>query len=299
MLLGLLPASAGQVRLFGGPPSRQARRRLGYVPQGLGLYDDLTPAENLAFTGGRVRPPAGRGQLPPAPGRGCPPEVRRYGRELVGDLPLGVQRRVAFAAALQHHPDLLILDEPTSGWTRWPGPGCGRRSRAAAARAPGSWSPPTTWTRPGSAAGWSSWRTDGWWPRARRPRSPAAGGSAWSRLSRGRRRWTRWRRRACPPRWPGARCGCPAPARPRWPAPSARCRPGSATPRPPWKNASSSSRCRAGPVNGAEAGGGSAAGWADRAARRGQRHPGSDPGRQPETLRRARLRRRHHPWHRG
>jgi ABC-2 type transport system ATP-binding protein len=41
--------------------------------------------------------------------------VRRYGRVLVGDLPLGVQRRVAFAAALQHHPDLLILDEPTSG----------------------------------------------------------------------------------------------------------------------------------------------------------------------------------------
>jgi ABC-2 type transport system ATP-binding protein len=117
MLLGLLPASAGQVRLFGGPPSRQARRRLGYVPQGLGLYDDLTPAENLAFTAavfGAGRPAAaGAGAAPPetAP----PAAVRRYGRELVGDLPLGVQRRVAFAAALQHHPDLLILDEPTSG----------------------------------------------------------------------------------------------------------------------------------------------------------------------------------------
>ena len=113
MLLGLLPASAGQVRLFGGPPSRQARRRLGYVPQGLGLYDDLTPAENLAFTAavfGAGRPAEA------APSEAAPPAtVRRYGRELVGDLPLGVQRRVAFAAALQHHPDLLILDEPTSG----------------------------------------------------------------------------------------------------------------------------------------------------------------------------------------
>ncbi len=115
MLLGLLPASAGQVRLFGGPPSRQARRRLGYVPQGLGLYDDLTPAENLAFTAavfGIARPPR---QAPRSAPAAAPPEVRRYGRELVGDLPLGVQRRVAFAAALQHHPDLLILDEPTSG----------------------------------------------------------------------------------------------------------------------------------------------------------------------------------------
>ncbi len=117
MLLGLLPASAGQVRLFGGPPSRQARRRLGYVPQGLGLYDDLTPAENLAFTAavfGAARPAAaGR----PAPGQATGPAeaARRCGRELVGDLPLGVQRRVAFAAALQHDPDLLILDEPTSG----------------------------------------------------------------------------------------------------------------------------------------------------------------------------------------
>jgi ABC-2 type transport system ATP-binding protein/ribosome-dependent ATPase len=117
MLLGLLPASAGQVRLFGGPPSRQARRRLGYVPQGLGLYDDLTPAENLAFVAavfGAGRPAAGRQTA--APEQMPPPEaVLRYGRVLVGDLPLGVQRRVAFAAARQHHPDLLILDEPTSG----------------------------------------------------------------------------------------------------------------------------------------------------------------------------------------
>jgi ABC-2 type transport system ATP-binding protein/ribosome-dependent ATPase len=111
MLLGLLPATAGQVRLFGGPPSRQARRRLGYVPQGLGLYDDLTPAENLAFVAavfGAGRPPAG-------PETATPEAVRQYGKVLVGDLPLGVQRRVAFAAALEHHPDLLILDEPTSG----------------------------------------------------------------------------------------------------------------------------------------------------------------------------------------
>src|SRR2546428_787665 len=49
MLLGLLPPSSGEVRLFGRLPSIDTRRRLGYVPQGLGLYDDLTPAENMAF----------------------------------------------------------------------------------------------------------------------------------------------------------------------------------------------------------------------------------------------------------
>ncbi len=106
MLLGLLPATAGEVRLFGGPPTREARRRVGYLPQGLGLYDDLTAAENLAFAAAVFRTGA------PA---GLPGELQRYGRVLAGDLPLGVQRRVAFAEALSHRPDLLILDEPTSG----------------------------------------------------------------------------------------------------------------------------------------------------------------------------------------
>jgi ABC-2 type transport system ATP-binding protein len=110
MLLGLLPASAGQVRLFGRPPSRQARQRIGYVPQSLGLYDDLTPAENLAFAAA-VFGAGGSAAAGPPGDRALP----RYGRIPVGELPLGVQRRVAFDEALGHHPDLLILDEPTSG----------------------------------------------------------------------------------------------------------------------------------------------------------------------------------------
>jgi ABC-type multidrug transport system ATPase subunit len=109
MLLGLLSTSEGKVRLFGEPPSRRTRSRLGYVSQGLGLYDDLTPAENMAF----ARAIFGPAQAPA--GDELPEDVRRYARELVGSLPLGVQRRVAFAQALAHQPDLLILDEPTSG----------------------------------------------------------------------------------------------------------------------------------------------------------------------------------------
>ena len=104
LLLGLLPASAGSVRLFGQPPSRATRRRIGYVPQTLGLYDDLTVAENLAFSGAVFSAPAR-----------VPASLRPYAGALVGHLPLGVARRAAFAQALAHVPDLLLLDEPTSG----------------------------------------------------------------------------------------------------------------------------------------------------------------------------------------
>ncbi len=105
LLLGLLPPSGGEVRLFGQLPSIDTRRRLGYVPQGLGLYDDLTPAENLAF----ARAAFGDD------GSDLPPDLAALSDVPVGRLPLGLQRRVAFAQALGHRPDLLVLDEPTSG----------------------------------------------------------------------------------------------------------------------------------------------------------------------------------------
>jgi ABC-type multidrug transport system ATPase subunit len=105
MLLGLLPTSSGQVEVLGGRPDRAHRRRLGYVPQNLGLYRDLTVAENLAFittTYGASAPP-------------LPDELQRYARVLVGAMPLGAQRQTAFLAALSHQPEALLLDEPTSG----------------------------------------------------------------------------------------------------------------------------------------------------------------------------------------
>jgi len=105
MLLGLLPVSAGSVRLFGRPPSRGSRRRIGYVPQTLGLYDDLTVAENLAFSRAVFSTRSA----------GVPESLRPYAGVCVRDLPLGVARRAAFAQALEHAPELLLLDEPTSG----------------------------------------------------------------------------------------------------------------------------------------------------------------------------------------
>ena len=115
MLLGLLATSGGEVLLFGEAPSRQTRQRIGYVPQSLGLYEDLTPQENLAFSaavfgatpGAHSRAGRASGELPEP--------LRPYAGTVVASLPLGVQRNAAFAQALAHDPDLLILDEPTSG----------------------------------------------------------------------------------------------------------------------------------------------------------------------------------------
>jgi ABC-type multidrug transport system ATPase subunit len=105
MLLGLLRPTSGSVELFGSAPSRESRARLGYVPQGLGLWEDLTVAENLAFSAGAF------GSAPPE----LEPDLSAAADTLVRDLPLGLRRRLAFTAALAHEPDLLVLDEPTSG----------------------------------------------------------------------------------------------------------------------------------------------------------------------------------------
>jgi ABC-type multidrug transport system ATPase subunit len=105
MLLGLLGTSAGVVEVLGGAPDRAHRRRLGYVPQNLGLYRDLTLQENLRFVAGAYGAP-----VPP-----LPDELGRYRDALVGSMPLGAQRRAAFVAALAHAPEALLLDEPTSG----------------------------------------------------------------------------------------------------------------------------------------------------------------------------------------
>ena len=104
-LLGLVPTRDGEVLLLGEPPSRQTRRRIGYVSQGLGLYDDLTVAENLEFTA----------QAYGAPVPDLPEDLAPHARTLVGALALGAQRRLAFVCALLHSPEALVLDEPTSG----------------------------------------------------------------------------------------------------------------------------------------------------------------------------------------
>lgn len=107
LMLGLLPVSSGSVSIFGEPPSRRTRATLGYVPQGLGLYLDMTVAENLRFYAGAFGVKPSLDELPDTLS-----EVRD---SLVDQIGLGRQRQLAFACALNHHPLLVVLDEPTSG----------------------------------------------------------------------------------------------------------------------------------------------------------------------------------------
>jgi ABC-2 type transport system ATP-binding protein/ribosome-dependent ATPase len=106
MLLGLITPSSGVARIRGQPASEVDRRVIGYVPQGLGLYRDLTVLENLEFAASAFRVAV------PALDRIGLAEI---GGRRVGQISLGLRRQVAFAVAQCHHPSVLVLDEPTSG----------------------------------------------------------------------------------------------------------------------------------------------------------------------------------------
>ena len=106
MVLGLITPTGGRVSIGGTPVRDVDRRSIGYVPQGLGLYRDLTVAENLQFAA-----QAFGVDLPSLQEAGLGAIADRR----VGQISLGLRRRVAFHVARCHHPSVLILDEPTSG----------------------------------------------------------------------------------------------------------------------------------------------------------------------------------------
>lgn len=104
-LIGLDRPDAGDTLLFGRPPSMASRPRLGYVPQGLGLYRNISVAANADFFA----------RVYDVPRSALPPGLNGHEHDIVSALGLGRQRQFAFSLALAHHPDLLVLDEPTSG----------------------------------------------------------------------------------------------------------------------------------------------------------------------------------------
>ena len=117
MLCGTLPPTRGAITVGGVDMVRHARRarsRIGYVTQRFTLYADLTVAENLRLQAGLydVRGERLAQRMDWALQR---LDLAHSARERAGGLPLGYQRRLAVAAALLHEPDVLFLDEPTSG----------------------------------------------------------------------------------------------------------------------------------------------------------------------------------------
>jgi len=117
MLCGLLPASAGTLRVAGVDLRRAAaaaRARIGYMSQKFSLYGNLSVAQNLAFFSGAYglwgrRRSARVGWALDQFG------LADLADAASGDLPLGYKQRLAMACSLMHEPEILFLDEPTSG----------------------------------------------------------------------------------------------------------------------------------------------------------------------------------------
>lgn len=117
MLTGLLSASEGDAWLFGRRVATvdvEMRRRVGYMTQAFSLYSELTVAQNLTLHAQLFGVPAAD-----VPGRVTEMvdrfELAAAVDALPDNLPLGVRQRLSLAVAMVHKPELLILDEPTSG----------------------------------------------------------------------------------------------------------------------------------------------------------------------------------------
>ena len=117
ILTGLLKPSEGEARLFGrvvDAGNMATRRRVGYMSQAFSLYTELTVRQNLEL----------HARLFHLPDAGIPARIAEMAQRFMLDtaldsmpdeLPLGIRQRLSLAVAVIHRPDLLILDEPTSG----------------------------------------------------------------------------------------------------------------------------------------------------------------------------------------
>lgn len=117
MLTGLLAPTSGEALTAGydvKTDPEAVKRRIGYMSQRFALYDDLTVKQNIQFFGGvyglsnrsiRDRMETTLERL----------EFKEMAGERVGRLPLGWKQKLAFSVALLHEPEVVFLDEPTSG----------------------------------------------------------------------------------------------------------------------------------------------------------------------------------------
>jgi ribosome-dependent ATPase len=117
MLTGLLPPTEGSATLFGNSVeagSMEVRENLGYMTQAFSLYGEMTIRQNLVLHARlyHLEPEKAKARIDEL--------VQRFGLEshldaLAEDLPMGLRQRLSLAVAVLHEPQILILDEPTSG----------------------------------------------------------------------------------------------------------------------------------------------------------------------------------------
>ena len=117
MLCGLLPVSEGSVAVAGHDlrhASHKARNRIGYMAQKFSLYVNLSVLQNLQFFSSAYGL-KGKQQKQRLQWALETFDLKDYADANAGDLAIGYKQRLSFAAALMHEPDILFLDEPTSG----------------------------------------------------------------------------------------------------------------------------------------------------------------------------------------
>ena len=117
MLTGLLPPTAGEALLFGKPLDADdmgARYRVGYMSQSFSLYAELTVRQNLDLHARifHIAAPKAAARIAALIGQFG---LQDYLDQRTSDLPLGIRQRLSLAVAIVHEPEILILDEPTSG----------------------------------------------------------------------------------------------------------------------------------------------------------------------------------------
>ena len=117
MVTGFLPPTSGKITVDGFDVSRQpieVKRRIGYLPEGAPLYEDMTPLELLSYISD-VRKISGDGKRTAIERASSRINIEHVMHQAIGTLSKGFKRRVGIAQAILHDPDILILDEPTDG----------------------------------------------------------------------------------------------------------------------------------------------------------------------------------------
>lgn len=118
LLMGILKPTHGSMKVLGIDPTSskkfELRKRIGFMPQDVSLYDDLTPLEHCVFFGrlnGMKRKEAKTSSLELLEFFGLKEKMNTPVHNLSG----GMKRRTSLTVALVHHPELIIMDEPTVG----------------------------------------------------------------------------------------------------------------------------------------------------------------------------------------